>query len=193
MVPLGPFNAKNFGTSVSPWVVTFDALDKFLVKGLESERQLLSYLTDEKGGRVPDIKLGVDLKSGLCSTCCMCDKTNKNVAKNGERQTITETSSTNLLFSFPQMLTHHTVGGCPFNSGDLLGSGTISGRERGSFGSLFEQNDGGKASIELCGEKRVFLEDFDTVTFTGVCGSEEYELVGFGECAGTIQPAFNFD
>jgi fumarylacetoacetase len=116
-----------------------------------------------------------------------------NEAPSGQRETITKTSSTNLLFSFPQMLTHHTVGGCPFNPGDLLGSGTISGTERGSFGSLFEQNEGGKSSIEVCGEKRVFLEDLDTIIFTGVCGSEDYGLVGFGECAGTIQPAVKFD
>jgi fumarylacetoacetase len=68
MVPLGPFNAKNFGTSVSPWVITFDALDKYFVNGLESERQLLSYLKGEKEGRVVDIKLEVDLKSKLSHT-----------------------------------------------------------------------------------------------------------------------------
>jgi fumarylacetoacetase len=90
------------------------------------------------------------------------------------------------------MLAHHTVGGCPFNPGDLIGSGTISGVERGSFGSLFEQNEGGKASIEVCGEKRSFLEDGDTVIFTGVCGNGEYGLVGFGECMGTIKPAVKF-
>ena len=114
------------------------------------------------------------------------------LAASGKRETVTRTTAKNLLFSFPQMLAHHTVGGCPFNPGDLMGSGTISGVERGSFGSLFEQNEGGKANIEISEEKRVFLEDGDTVIFTGVCGSEQYGLVGFGQCVGSIKPAVRF-
>jgi fumarylacetoacetase len=90
------------------------------------------------------------------------------------------------------MLAHHTVGGCPFNPGDLIGSGTISGTERGSFGSLFEQTEGGKTNIEINGQVRTFLEDGDTVTFSGVCGTEETGLVGFGQCSGRILPAVKF-
>jgi fumarylacetoacetase len=113
------------------------------------------------------------------------------VAQSGAKSVITETSSKNLLFSFPQMLAHHTVGGCPFDIGDLLGSGTISGTERGSFGSLFEQTDGGRSTISIAGDIRTFLSDGDTVTFTGICG-DVGEMVGFGECTGTILPAVNF-
>jgi fumarylacetoacetase len=84
------------------------------------------------------------------------------------------------------MLAHHSVGGCPFNSGDLLGSGTVSGMERGEFGSLFEQTDGGKTTVRIAGEERKFLEDGDQVIFSGVCGNRPYEMVGFGECRGTV-------
>ncbi|KAF2668004.1 fumarylacetoacetase [Microthyrium microscopicum] len=169
MVPLGPFNAKNFGTSVSGWVVTMDALEPFLVPALQGDRPLLDYLQGDKESMVPDIKLDVTIETPA-----------------GTRQKVTNTTSRNLLFSFPQMLAHHTVGGCPFNTGDLLGSGTISGTERGSFGSLFEQTDGGKSMITIAEEPRTFLADGDTVIFSGVCGEEEYGMVGFGECKGTI-------
>jgi fumarylacetoacetase len=104
---------------------------------------------------------------------------------------VTKTTGKNLLFSFPQMLAHHTVGGCPFNTGDLIGSGTISGtlEERGSFGSLFEQTEGGKKMISVARESRTFLDDGDAVTFSGVCGDEKTGLVGFGQCTGTILEA----
>jgi fumarylacetoacetase len=89
------------------------------------------------------------------------------------------------------MLAHHTVGGCPFNAGDLIGSGTISGTldEPGSFGSLFEQTEGGKKKISVAGQPRTFLEDGDAVTFSGVCGEQDTGLVGFGRCTGTITAA----
>jgi fumarylacetoacetase len=83
------------------------------------------------------------------------------------------------------MLAHHTVGGCPLKTGDL----TISGTEKGSFGSLFEQTDGGKSTIEVAGMTRTFLQDGDIVTFSAVCGEEDYGFVGFGECTGKILPA----
>jgi fumarylacetoacetase len=90
------------------------------------------------------------------------------------------------------MLAHHTVGGCPFNPGDLLGSGTISGTTQGSFGSLFEQTEGGKLSIDIGGESRKFLEDGDTVAFSGVCGTLGKGGLGFGTCKGKILPALKF-
>jgi fumarylacetoacetase len=87
------------------------------------------------------------------------------------------------------MLAHHSAGGCPMQTGDLLGSGTISGTEPGERGSLLEQNEGGKKEIQLAGtEVRKFLKDGDTITITGVCG-EEGAIVGFGSCVGTIEPA----
>ena len=109
-------------------------------------------------------------------------------AKGGDK-TICRTSSKNLLFSFEQMLTHHTVGGCSFNVGDFLGSGTISGTVARERGSLLESNENGKVSISLNGgQKRTFLEDGDQVALRGWCG-EEGMLVGFGECIGRIEPA----
>lgn len=86
------------------------------------------------------------------------------------------------------MLAHHTVGGCSFNVGDFLGSGTISGTQAGERGSMLEANENGKASIKLDGQERTFLQDGDEVTLRGWCG-EEGMLVGFGDCVGRIVPA----
>lgn len=174
MVPLGPFNAKNFGTSISPWVVLADALEPFRTKGLDSGGVIsLAYLEEARKDKVYDIKLEVDLKTSSGSTTAL-----------------TRASASNLLYSFPQFIAHHTVGGCPLAVGDLMGSGTISGTERGSFGSLLEQNKGGKESIKLQdGSERTFIDDGDTIIFRGCCGSDESALVGFGECHGRILPA----
>ncbi|KAI9670668.1 MAG: hypothetical protein M1831_005888 [Alyxoria varia] len=172
-VPLGPFNAKNFGTSISPWVVLMDALEPFRAKGIENDTEALAYLKQSEQNNAYDIKLTVDLE-----------------AEPGTRRTITETSATNLLFSFPQMLAHHTSTGCPMSVGDLIGTGTISGTVPQSCGSLLEQSRGGQRAVSLAnGSERMFLEDGDTVTFKGVCGDKDEALVGFGECIGTIMPA----
>ncbi|KAI9812618.1 MAG: hypothetical protein M1827_004607 [Pycnora praestabilis] len=172
-VPLGPFNGKNFGTSISAWVVLADALDPFRGKGLENEVGLQNYLQEKKENNVYDIELEVDITT-----------------KFGTTTTISKTTALNLLWSFPQMLAHHTITGCPIQVGDLLGSGTISGTEPGTEGSLLEQSKGGKISVRLeGGEERTFLEDGDTVTIRGWSGGEEGGLVGFGECIGTIEPA----
>jgi fumarylacetoacetase len=170
MVPLGPFNAKNFATTISPWVVTIDALEPFLVEPLEASRPLLPYLTAQKGeDGVFDIALQVSIKP-----------------RDSHVETVTRTNGRNLVFSFAQMLAHHSIGGCPFNAGDLLGSGTISGTERGEFGSLLEQTNGGRDSVTIAGTERTFLEDGDEVTFTGICGTTPYQKVGFGECRGVV-------
>jgi fumarylacetoacetase len=118
----------------------------------------------------------------------------KIAAKGGELK-ICETSSRHLLFSFEQMLAHHTVGGCPFNTGDLMGSGTISGKgDSASYGALIEQTENGQRPLGLAnGEERTFLLDGDTITFRGVCDNGSGNLVGFGECAGTIHPTAEFD
>ncbi|KAK3322781.1 hypothetical protein B0H66DRAFT_214746 [Apodospora peruviana] len=172
-VPLGPFNAKNFATTISPWVVLPDALEPFATAGIENDVEVLPYLRAEN--KQYDIRLKVDMKT----------------AKSGEEATtVTETSGKNLLWSFAQMVAHHTIGGCNMRAGDLLGSGTISGTDDRSRGSLLEQNQAGRKTIGLAGgEERKFLADGDTVTITGVCGSEEDGLVGFGECSGQILEA----
>lgn len=115
------------------------------------------------------------------------------IAQSGNSSTITKTNARNLLWSFPQMLTHHTITGCPLQPGDLLGSGTISGTSNSEMGSLLEQSENGKTAVKLSGgEERIFLEDGDEVTITGVCGSDEEALVGFGKCVGRIEPALKF-
>ncbi|OQN98818.1 Fumarylacetoacetase [Cryoendolithus antarcticus] len=172
-VPLGPFNSKNFGTTVSPWVVLMDALEPFATDGIQNDVPSLPYI-DEKGRKS---NFAIDLTVTLTTA-------------SGKSSTLTKTSARNLLFSFPQMLAHHTVGGCPFNVGDLLGSGTISGKGENEKGCLLERSENGKIEIELeGGEKRLFLEDGDTLTLSGVCGQGDGALVGFGECAGTIVEA----
>lgn len=95
------------------------------------------------------------------------------------------------MYSFPQMIAHHTIGGCPLEVGDLLGSGTISGTKPGTLGSLLEMTQGGKRMIQLAdGEERCFLDDGDTVVIEGRCGSGDQDgIVGFGECSGTIIPS----
>jgi fumarylacetoacetase len=108
------------------------------------------------------------------------------VAPEGDTSTISRTSSKNLIWSFPQMIAHHTLGGCPLRPGDLLGSGTISGTGAGEKGSMLEMNDGGKKEILLAGmDSRVYLKDGDTITMRGAAGPSG-ERVGFGECVGRI-------
>ncbi|PNS19786.1 Fumarylacetoacetase [Sphaceloma murrayae] len=171
-VPLGPFNGKNFGSTVSPWVVLTEALEPFKSGGLENDIEALPYL-DEKGAKsFYDINLQVDLKTA-----------------SGKSGTISKVKGNNLLFSFPQMLAHHSIGGCPMQNGDLLGSGTISGTEVSARGSLLEQTENGKTPILVDGEERKFLEDGDSVIIRGVCGTEDGALVGFGDCEGTILAA----
>ncbi|XXH00002.1 hypothetical protein Hte_006343 [Hypoxylon texense] len=175
-VPLGPFNAKNFGTTISPWVVLADALEPFRTGGLENPNELRSYLLESGKDNQYDIKLEVDLKTS-----------------DGDVTTLTRTSSQNLLWSWPQMVAHHTVGGCNLRVGDLFGSGTISGSASGTYGSILEQTQGGKQAVKLTGGgERKFLQDGDTIIIRGVAGEVGSGLVGFGECMGTILPAIQY-
>jgi len=193
-VPLGPFNAKNFATTISGWVVLPDALEPFAVEGIANDTEVQSYLKDSKKKNMYDIQLEVD----LISKCALHNPLNhigtriltRLTAKDGNSTTITKTSGKNLLWSFRQMLAHHTISGCPMRPGDLLGSGTISGSDDSSCGSLLEQNKAGKQKVKLQnGEERVFLLDGDSITIRGVCGNEEDGLVGFGLCHGQIVEA----
>jgi fumarylacetoacetase len=168
-IPLGPFNGKNFATTVTPWVILMDALETFRTPGLEpaNRESLLPYLREKRLNNCFDIHLEFELKNS------------------GGRPTIvSKTNSSNVLFSFPQMLAHHTITGCNMNPGDLLGSGTISGNVPGTQGSLLEQTNGGKRPIKLAdGTERLFLEDGDEVVLRGMCGKEG-GYVGFGDCVG---------
>ncbi|KAI1846337.1 hypothetical protein JX266_007542 [Neoarthrinium moseri] len=171
-VPLGPFNGKNFGSTISPWVVLADALEPFRTKGFENKTQLQDYLKEAKEETALDIELQIDLTT-----------------VEGDTTTIGVTSAKQLMWSFPQMIAHHTLGGCPLNTGDMLGSGTISGTKPSERGSLLEMSEGGKKDINLAGmHVRRFLKDGDTITLRGVCGKEGAR-VGFGDCTGTIFPA----
>lgn len=169
--PLGPFQAKAAATSISPWIVTKAALEPFRCAAPARERELLPYLRDT-GPMLYDIDLSVSL-----------------TPSEGTSQTIARTNYREMYYSSAQQLAHHTTSGCPMRVGDLLGSGTISGPEKGNRGSLLELSWGGREPLTLhTGETRSFLEDGDTVTLRGAALGEGYR-VGFGACAGKVLPA----
>ena len=180
--PLGPFLSKNFGTTISPWVITFDALAPFRSKfeRPSGEVQPLPYLScDENGvsGAI-DVQLEVLLQtevmrqSGLLpeslARCCFRDAA---------------------YWTPAQLVAHHTVGGCNLAPGDLLGSGTLSGPRPPEAGSLMESTNGGRDRVALkTGETRSFLEDGDTVILRAWCERTGSRRIGFGECVGTVLP-----
>ncbi|MCA1803049.1 MAG: fumarylacetoacetase [Rhodothermaceae bacterium] len=173
-VPLGPFNSKNFGTSVSPWIVTLDALEPFRTHGPEqSDPVPLPYLqTAPSRPHTFDIRLDVNLKgAGFLSPERICRSNFKY-----------------LYWNMYQQLAHHTVTGCNIRPGDLLASGTISGPGETSSGSMLELGHGGSKPLSFPnGEQRTFLEDGDEVIMTGWCQGDGYR-VGFGEVRGKILP-----
>ncbi|MBX2804703.1 MAG: fumarylacetoacetase [Hyphomicrobiales bacterium] len=170
--PLGPFQAKAFATSISPWIVTKAALAPFRRSTPHRERELLPYLR-EPGPMLYDIALEADLTP----------------ASAAHATTITRTNYKEMYYSAAQQLCHHAVSGCPMRVGDLIGSGTISGPDKGAYGSLLELSWGGKEPITLAtGETRSFLEDGDLVTLRGWAQGDRYRI-GFGECSGQILPA----
>ncbi|OWY17697.1 fumarylacetoacetase [Thioclava sp. JM3] len=170
-VPLGPFQAKATATTISPWIVTKAALEPFRVNTPERERELLPYLR-EPGPMNYDIKLEVALRP-----------------EGGEEAVISRTNTSMLYYSAAQQLAHHTTSGCPMRAGDLLGSGTISGTEKDSRGSLLELSWSGKEPLELPdGTTRSFIEDGDTLTLRGAAQGKGYRI-GFGDCTGQVLPA----
>ena len=171
--PLGPFQAKATATTISPWIVTAAALEPFRTSTPEREKELLPYLSETTPGLF-DIALEVD------------------IAPQGQpATTITRTHYREMYYSAAQQLAHHTTSGCPMSVGDLLGSGTISGPERGNRGSLLELSWGGKEPLTLeTGESRSFIEDGDTVTMRGAAMGDGYRI-GFGACNGTTLPALS--
>jgi fumarylacetoacetase len=175
-VPLGPFLAKNFATSVSPWVVTLDALEPFRTAGPRQDPQPLEYL-QSPGDWAFDIQLEVALESQRMRD----DRTGP--------LTICRTNFRYMYWNICQQLAHHTVGGCNLRPGDLLASGTISGPTPDSRGCLLERTWGGREPLELPdGTLRRFLEDADRVTFTACCQGAGYR-VGFGELSGQVLAA----
>ncbi|MFP8490025.1 fumarylacetoacetase [Gracilimonas sp. Q87] len=171
--PLGPFLAKNWGTSVSPWVVTLEALEPFRTKPPKQEPIPLPYLTSNNRSAF-DIQLEAYLKT----------------EKLDQPYKICTSNYRNLYWSMEQQLAHHTVNGCNARTGDLFGSGTISGSEKHSYGSMLELAWMGTDPIKLPnGEKRSYLEDGDEVIMTGFGQGDGYR-VGFGKVRGKILPAW---
>jgi len=171
-VPLGPFQAKAFATSISPWIVTREALEPFRVQGPEQHPAPLPYLRQARSNNY-DLELDVGLRA----------------AEMNEVQTICRTNFKYMYWSSVQQLVHHASCGCAMNVGDLLGSGTISGPEKNQRGSLLEISWNGTEPLELRGGiKRSFLEDGDSLAMRGWCQGDGYR-VGFGEVEGTILAA----
>jgi fumarylacetoacetase len=170
--PLGPFQAKAFATSISPWIVTREALEPFKVSTPERERPLLPYLR-EPGPMLYDIRLEVLLAPAGAARATVISRTNYR----------------EMYYSAPQMLAHHAVAGCGMRTGDLLGSGTVSGPTEDCFGSLLELSWGMTRPLRLdTGETRFFLEDGDCLTLGGYADGGDYRI-GFGDCTGCVLPA----
>jgi fumarylacetoacetase len=182
MAPLGPFLGKNFATTISPWIVTMEALAPYRQAWTRaaSDPQPLPYLesaANRESGAL-DIRLEVWLES---------EKARKD--KTGPSR-LSATSFRHQYWSVAQMVAHHTMGGCSLNPGDLFGSGTISGPGAGEAGAIIELARAGQSPVTLAnGEQRSFLEDGDAVLLRGWCEKPGHARIGFGESRGTVLPA----
>ncbi len=177
--PLGPFLAKSFATTISPWIVTLEALAPYRLPFTrpDGDPQPLPYLDSEqnRAAGVFDIQLSVELQT----------PTMRAAGQSGQR--LCQTSYRHAYWTLAQMVAHHTVNGCNLQPGDLFGSGTLSGPTLDQAGALIELTSGGKHPIALAnGEQRTFLEDGDTVTLRGWCEKPGAARIGFGECAGVV-------
>lgn len=180
--PLGPFLSKNFATTISPWIVTLEALAPYRVPFVRpaEDPQPLPYLdsADNRAAGSLDIQLQVGLETPQMRAAGQGDAT------------ICRTSYRHAYWTVAQMVTHHTVNGCNLQPGDLLGSGTLSGPTLDQAGALIELTTGGKNPLTLPnGETRTFLEDGDAVVIRGWCEKDGTARIGFGECVGTVLPA----
>lgn len=170
-VPLGPFLAKSFASTISPWIVTMDALHPFKVESPKQEVEPLPYLRT-KGKKSYDIKLEAYI-----------------TPENGTPNCVTKSNFKYMYWNMSQQLAHHTSNGCPVKSGDMMGSGTISGPTPDSYGSMLELSWRGEKPLKLNdGSERKFINDNDTVTLRGYC-QNEHVRIGFGECTTKILPA----
>lgn len=171
-VPLGPFLGKSFASSISPWVVTIEALDPFKVKGPAQEPEVLEYLKYE-GLKNYDINLSVSIipeKSDIESVIC-------------------RSNFKYMYWNMSQQIAHHTINGCNLNIGDIMASGTISGKSNDSYGSMLELSWGGKKTILLeDGLSRTFVEDYDSIIMRGYCERDNIR-VGFGEVKTKLLPS----
>ena len=171
-VPLGPFLGKSFASSMSPWIITMDALEPFKCSGPKQETTLLPYLQQKTTENSYDIKLQAAVET-----------------ENGDLNLLTTSNFKYLYWTMAQQLAHHTSNGCNVRAGDLMGSGTISGPTKNSYGSMLELTWGGKEPITLKdGTTRTFFNDGDHVIIRGYCKNDKIRI-GFGKCTGKIMPA----
>jgi len=178
--PLGPFLAKSFATTITPWIVTTEALAPFRVPQAvrpAGDPRPLAYLWDEGDQAVGALECRLEaflLTPGL-------------VAKGLPAHRLSRANTTDLYWTFAQMVAHHTVGGCNLRPGDLFGSGTISAAAPDGCGALLELTENGAKPVTLpTGETRTFLEDGDEVIFRAHCHRDGFASIGFGECRGRI-------
>ena len=181
--PLGPFLSKSFATTISPWVVTTDALRPFRVPAMsrgDDEPEPLAYLSDaedqQNGGL--SIELAVHLQTAHMR------------AAGSPAELLVRSNAKHLYWTPAQMVAHHTSNGCDLQAGDVIGTGTISGPNPEQSGSLLELTEDGRKMIKLAnGEERGYLEDGDEITFTAKCVRDGFKPIGFGDCTGRVAPA----
>ena len=170
-VPLGPFLAKNFASSISPWIVTMDALLPFKTEAPLQSPEPMQYLKEKKRHTF-DIHLEVSIQP-----------------ENATETVVSKSNFKYMYWSMAQQLAHHTINGCRVNSGDMMGSGTISGPTEDSFGSMLELSWGGQKPLKLNdGSERKFINDNDTVIIRGFCKKDNLRI-GFGEVSSKLLPA----
>jgi fumarylacetoacetase len=180
--PLGPFLAKNFASTISPWIVTLEALAPFRLafQRNAADPQPLPYLSSDANNAAGAFDVGLDV---LLTTRQSRDS-------NAPPARLSSSNFRDAYWSIAQLITHHTVNGCSLQAGDLLGTGTLSGPDEGQEGSLLELNQGGKKPITLpWGEERHFLEDYDEVILRAACRKPGYPTISLGACAGMVLPA----
>lgn len=171
-VPLGPFLAKNFASSISPWIVTLDALEPYRVESPKPIKPQLEYL-QYKGKKSFDINLEVAIRPSGAKETVVCKSNFKH-----------------MYWNMAQQLAHHTINGCPINSGDMMGSGTISGPTPDSYGSMLELTWKGEKPLKMKdGSERTFINDNDTVIMRGYC-EKDGTRIGFGEVVTKLLPVF---
>lgn len=171
-VPLGPFLGKSFATSISPWIVTLDALEPFRVATPKQTPKPLSYL-QFKGNKSYDINLEVAIKP-----------------QSAKETIVTKSNFKYMYWNMVQQLAHHTSNGCPVNSGDMMASGTISGPSKDSYGSMLELSWRGEKPIVMKdGSKRKFISDNDTVILRGYCENDDVRI-GFGQVKTKLKPVY---
>ena len=180
--PLGPFLAKNFASTISPWIVTMEALEPFRTQWnrAASDPQPMPYLSSDANRA----KGAFDVRMQVLLT------TEKSRAEKQAPAPLSASNFRDAYWNVAQLITHHTVNGCNLQPGDMLGTGTLSGPLPAEAGSLLELTQGGKTPIELpWGEKRTFLQDGDQILMRAECVKAGYPRIGFGESAGTVLPA----